>query len=259
MKKILYTAFVLTVLNGTPASAHPLGNYSTNQYWVLDLRGDEFNIHFQLDFAEIPSFKEMDLLDTDLDAQASEEEINAYVPKRVAQIQKGLELEFDGKKLPLKMTRHGLTLYKGSGDMLAFKIEIDFKVEGWDWPAGDAIPDVNVKSNLHENARGYREALVLLDGKYSIEKGPWEDGDYRYITLAMEDENENPLFQSFYNIFRLRLSDGPKPLKSAAVAPVNFKWTATARKSTDEATPIGVYEIDLVSDTKPKAVKTTQE
>jgi hypothetical protein len=253
LKKIKFIFFITALASTSPVFGHALGNYSTNQYWALDMRGEEFRIHYQLDFAEIPSFKEMDLLDTDLDSNASEKEIKAYMPNRMAQILKGLEIEYDGKKWPLKMMRHRLTLYKGSGDMIAFRLETELFVEGWVWPAGDSIPEITVKSTLHENARGYREAFVLVDGRYSIEKGPWEDGDFRFITLGTEDELKNPVFQSFYNIFRLRLSDGPKPLTSDTVKPVDFKWTATTLRTTDEETLIGVYETDLTAEPAKKA------
>jgi len=227
------------------AFAHPLGNYSTNQYWTVDMQGDEFRIYFQLDIAEIPSFKEMDLLDTDLDTKASEEEINAYVPQRVAQIIPGLEVEYGGKKWPLKVTRQSLSLYKGSEDMLAFSIEVDLTVEGWKWPDGDSVSEIVVKSTLHENSRGYREAYVLLNGRYSIDPGPWEDDEFRYITLATEDDKKNLLFQSFYNIFRIRLSEGPKSIDSKNRTPVDFNWTATARSKTDEIELVGTYNVPI--------------
>ena len=48
----------LFLLLGLPvvASAHPLGNFSTNRYSRLEVGPDGLRVHYILDLAEIPTF-----------------------------------------------------------------------------------------------------------------------------------------------------------------------------------------------------------
>lgn len=81
----VFILLLCALLTSATAFAHPLGNYSINHYTLFDLRTDEFRMFYLLDFAEIPSFREMDLLDTDMDNEISEDEIGVYLEKRVPQ------------------------------------------------------------------------------------------------------------------------------------------------------------------------------
>ncbi|PCJ56633.1 MAG: hypothetical protein COA73_11765 [Candidatus Hydrogenedentota bacterium] len=225
--------FLLTIATGL-AAAHPLGNFSINQYWLVDLRGDNFQLHYQLDIAEIPSFSEMDMLDTDLDTQATPEEIIAYLKQRAPGLLPNIMVQYDDIILPLKLENQRLEIYEGTGGMPVFSIFLDLSVEDWTWPQGDEIPPITFSSTNHENAQGYREAYILLDGRYDIGTGPWKEGEQRYIALVLEDDQENPLFQSFYNIFRLDLTPGSGETLANIPAPI-FDWTATARSDGEMA------------------------
>ncbi len=219
---------LLLLLTTGTALAHPLGNFSVNQYWLLDLRGETFRVHYQLDVAEVPSFSEMDLLDTDFDSKASQEEIIVYLNKRAPELLPNIVVQYDGNVLPLTLENERLEIHEGTGGMPVFNIYLDMVVEDWTWPEGDSIPPILVSSTNHENAQGYREAYILLDGRYEIGLGPWEEDERRYIALVLVDEKENPLFQSFYNIFELDLKPGSGETIPSPAAPV-FDWTATAR------------------------------
>lgn len=217
------------------AGAHPLGNFSINQYWLLDMRGDDFKIFYMLDIAEIPSFTEMDRLDTDMDEKMSAAEIDAYLDLVAPELMNTFEVSVDGKEVGLQLHRKSLEVYEGSGGMPVFNIFLDMAVTDWDWPQSDARDSVRFSSTIHENAQGYREAVVLVDDRYEIEWGPYKDHDLlRYMQLVMKDELGNPLLQSFYNVFQFELHSGdPEPLGQTFTRP-DFDWTATARVDTEE-------------------------
>lgn len=217
------------------ASAHPLGNFSINQYWLLDLRGEEFKVFYMLDVAEIPSFTEMDRLDQDLNEKMSDEEISAYLELVAPELMEQMVFSADGESLELELKRRALQVYEGSGGMPVFNIFLDLRVPNWSWPQPDERCVLEFKSLAHENAKGYREAVILLDNRYEGDIGPYDEHDaLKYMQLIMRDELDNPLLQSFYNIFRVELHDGNPESLGAIFERPDFDWTATARIDTEE-------------------------
>ena len=60
------------------ASAHPLGNFSINQYSRIEVGKSAITIRQILDMAEIPTFQESAQIDTDKDGSLSPAELEAY-------------------------------------------------------------------------------------------------------------------------------------------------------------------------------------
>jgi len=254
----VFGLLLCTLLTSAIASAHPLGNYSINQYTLFDLRSDELRIFHLLDFAEIPSFREMDLLDTNMDNEISEDEIDVYLDKRVPEFLSKLALTRDGEPVALRLLSQRLEVYEGTGAMPVFNVFLDLEPAEWTWPgAGDGLV-LEYRSTNHTNARGYRESFVLLDGRYDINVGPWTEGELKYLVLILEDEKENPLFQSFFNRFLFELSPGSGEILPALPDRPDFTWTATARAEEDE-TPLlaqggRTYALSEAPVTEPKLV-----
>ena len=52
-------ALALVVLRApAPAAAHPLGNFTVNQYTRLDVGRESIRVRYIVDMAEIPAFQE---------------------------------------------------------------------------------------------------------------------------------------------------------------------------------------------------------
>ena len=228
----------LLFLIPTTTSAHPLGNYSINQYTLFELRGEIPRIHYQVDIAEIPSMREMDLLDQNFDNKATPEEIGIYLDRRVPDLFNNLELTLDGVRVPLVLKSRRFDFYEGVGSMPVFNIFLEVEPQTWTWPDGECV--IEFRSRNTETAQGYREAYALVDGRFSAGLGPWKDGELKYLALIMQDEKENPMFQSFYNRFRMELS--PKSANFLAALPEkpDFSWTATAQRNPDEEMTLAV-------------------
>lgn len=230
MKTMKFTsaiAFAALLVSGT-AFAHPLGNFSLNQYSLIDLRGEVPVIHWQIDIAEIPSYREMDLLDTNLDGEASEAEMEAYLDARVPVWFENFVFLREGEPVQLMLLETRLNLLKGTGDEPVFQAELTMRADGFDWPPADEPSVLEFRSVNHENAQGYREGFIELGGRFPIEIGPWDEGDYKYQQAVAVDEDDNALFQSFYNVFRMELgpdATGPQDVEHAP----DFEWTATAQ------------------------------
>ncbi len=216
-----------------PVFAHPLGNYSLNQYTLFDLRGQTPRIYYLLDIAEIPSLKELDHLDTDYNNEFTEKEMAEYLAWRVTPTASNLELTLDGQPIPLRLLSQNVDVYEGTG-MPLVNLLLELEPVSWTWPDKPFVLDF--RSYNHEAAQGYREGLLLLDGRYKCFTGPWrDDKELKYLTLVLEDQQHNPLFQSFYNRFHFEMMPA-----GSAFAPKNipatpdFTWTATARAPTDQ-------------------------
>ncbi len=223
---------IAALVSPAAAFAHPLGNYSINQYTLFEFRGDVPRIYYQLDIAEIPSLKEMDLLDQNFDSKATPEEMNAYLDKRVPDLFNNLELTLDGARVPLVLKSRRMELFEGVGSMPVVNIFLETEPQSWSWPTGAFV--VEFRSYNTEAAQGYREGYALLDGRFSVALGPWREGELKYLALIMQDEKENPIFQSFYNRFHFELSPKNGNVLASLPNTPDFTWTATAQRNPEE-------------------------
>ena len=79
------TLVLLSMLTPASADAHPLGNFTINRYARLEFSEDTVSIIYALDFAEIPTFQQMQLLDTDDDGFVNQAEYDASAKADVSQ------------------------------------------------------------------------------------------------------------------------------------------------------------------------------
>src|SRR5687767_4738478 len=80
------TALALVLLSSlvpAPAAAHPLGNFTINRYARLEFAKDAVRVVYVLDFAEIPTFQQLEILDTDGNATVSDAEAERYLDEVV--------------------------------------------------------------------------------------------------------------------------------------------------------------------------------
>src|SRR4029453_13847041 len=97
MKRWLFPTMIalLLVLARTPAraEAHPLGNFTVNQYSRLEVGRDTMRVYYVVDMAEMPAFQERQAMDGDGDGQVSDAESAAYLSKQAPALIAGLRLE----------------------------------------------------------------------------------------------------------------------------------------------------------------------
>ncbi|MBA2577029.1 MAG: nickel transporter, partial [Euzebyaceae bacterium] len=81
MRRRLFAVAVLAallVLPAAAASAHPLGNFTTNTYAGLAVTPDAVRIDYVLDLAEIPALQARQRIDADSDGEVGEAEGRRY-------------------------------------------------------------------------------------------------------------------------------------------------------------------------------------
>ncbi len=109
--------------------AHPLGNFSVNQYSRLEVGTKQIKIRYVLDLAEIPTFQEQMTIDQNKDGRMTEDELEAYVKALTPQVSSNLILILNDKRLQLSANKSNAKVEAGVSDLPTLKIFWDFIAE----------------------------------------------------------------------------------------------------------------------------------
>jgi nickel/cobalt transporter (NicO) family protein len=114
-------------LTASPALAHPLGNFTTNQLAQVRIDDGQAGVHYVLDQAEIPTFQQIQRFDASGNGTIEGAERRPLLNSDLAEISSGLELTADGEPLRLTPRRDAqLSFPPGQGGLLLTRIEVDF-------------------------------------------------------------------------------------------------------------------------------------
>lgn len=226
--------FAALILGSPNAAAHPLGDFSINQYFIVDGSAPRPTVHFLLDVAEIPSFTELDMLDTDYDSQLSPEEVEAYLDQRIPQLARFIHMKIDGANVPVTVTSHKLILLEGNGAMLVFNILLSLEAQVG-WPKSPFT--LQLESENYPDEQGTRECL-LLPGEQLADTtsalAPEIVGEQQRV-----EQNAVPagVYGNRRATFALHMSPG-EHRNSASLPPVDtlrdFSWTSTVRMAREQ-------------------------
>src|SRR3954452_23884792 len=123
MRVFRYTIFLALAV---AAAAHPLGNFSVNQYSGLEIGKAEIKLSQVLDQAEIPTFQNTSAIDTDKDGKIAETELAAYMDAMTPEYISRLSLSIDGVRLPLSVRSRKSEIKPGEGGLpiITFRWEL---------------------------------------------------------------------------------------------------------------------------------------
>jgi len=215
------------------AEAHPLGNYSINQYLLLNLRGETPEIYYLLDMAEIPSFPELDLIDTDFDSLVTDAEESSYLSMKVPLLLEKIRFVLEGRTVPLRLVDRRLSLQEGSGGMIVINVLIRLIPMVAHWPPDRLPVELEIVSENYLDNTGVRECKALLGSRFADETKPLGKKRLGYQTEIFMDRGGNPVYEDFDCQFLLRLGLGPSDTTGDEDTPLGFSWTRTARTSVD--------------------------
>jgi ABC-type nickel/cobalt efflux system permease component RcnA len=122
MKTRIYIFIAILLLAGS-ALAHPLGNFSVNQYSRLEVDKSGIKIRQVLDLAEIPTFQLQGEIDTDKNGVMSESELNIYAEKITPEMLANLALSVNNQPLEIRVESKNISLQEGSGNLPTLRIE----------------------------------------------------------------------------------------------------------------------------------------
>lgn len=155
-------AFVLTLAGvgivagpTAPAAAHPLGNFTVNLYSGIQVMPERFEVEYVLDMAEVPTFRERRLIDSDGDGDVSESERAAWADRTARELAEGLTLSVDGRTTEVELVSRSMRLLPGQGGLEILRLEATYAA-----PAPDAgrleYRDENFGDRL-----GWREIIAV--------------------------------------------------------------------------------------------------
>jgi ABC-type nickel/cobalt efflux system permease component RcnA len=159
--KLSLVALVLLalLLSLTPrkASAHPMGNFSINQYSALTIGQDKVDIRFVLDMAEIPTFQELGNIRPDHSTDLTSEQRTGYVNGKVTDLSRNLSLTLNGNPLVLNVEKTVLTFPTGSGGLPTTRLEIYYSAALGGVAKGDLVyKDTNFLDRV-----GWKEVIAV--------------------------------------------------------------------------------------------------
>lgn len=136
------------VLTATPASAHPLGNFTVNRYTGILLSPDGFTVDHVIDLAEIPTAQLGDRID----------DLPALAERECATSREGLTLTASGSAVPLALDDASAATQSGEGDLPIVRITCTFTGRA-ELEAGQ----VTFEDTSAPGAVGWREVTAVGD------------------------------------------------------------------------------------------------
>lgn len=118
------TALALALLPAVRASAHPLGNFTINQYSGISIYADTVVVDLVTDEAELPTVQARGDMDTDHDGAIADTEATAWASKACASAADQTTLTLDGRRLAVHAdARHSLTFPPGQAGLPTLRLE----------------------------------------------------------------------------------------------------------------------------------------
>ena len=155
-RNIVFSVLAVFVV-ALSAAAHPLGNFSINQYSGIEVSPTTIKIRQVLDMAEIPTFQAAGEIDTDKNGEFSQEELNTYAAAVTSTYLPNLHLSVGGN--PVKLTAASIvaTTEPGAGDLPILKIVWDLSgpLDPTSQPAGVTYENANYRERV-----GWNEIVV---------------------------------------------------------------------------------------------------
>jgi ABC-type nickel/cobalt efflux system permease component RcnA len=145
-------------LRPTPVVAHPLGNFTINRYNKLVFAENRVTVTYILDFAEIPTYQEMQELDADDDGQVSQAEGDVYLDAMAPRLVKGLRLVVGDDVVSLTVLDRGALLAPGQAGLQTLRIVVHLSgalPDGWQADGLGGYTDRNYNDRL-----GWREIVI---------------------------------------------------------------------------------------------------
>jgi nickel/cobalt exporter len=153
---IMLVAGITSLALPTRASAHPMGNFSINQYSALTVGDNSVKILYIIDVAEIPTFQELGAIRSDHSSDLTPEQKQSYISQKAASLVQGLSLKVDGTTVPLKLGETSLTFPLGSGGLPTMRLEMNLSAELSGSAGKIEYSDTNFSDRI-----GWREVVAV--------------------------------------------------------------------------------------------------
>jgi nickel/cobalt exporter len=158
MRRALVAAGLLLAVLVPAATAHPLGNFTVNQYTRLDVGRADVSVRYVLDMAEIPTFQRRQLVDADGDGRITPAERARERDRLVALVAPHLRLLADGKPVRLALEEARVAFPRGQGGLSTTRLDARFRAVGL--ALGGSPHALKLSNDYATDRVGWRELLV---------------------------------------------------------------------------------------------------
>jgi nickel/cobalt exporter len=143
-----------------PAAAHPLGNFTVNQYSGLRVQPTAVLVDYVLDLAEIPTFQTRSQLDTDGDGTVAPSERDSWRASTCARIAGQLRLTADGVPAPLAVDAATLSFPPGAAGLETLRLGCSLRAA----VRVDRARQLSYRVTGYPDRIGWREVTAVGDG-----------------------------------------------------------------------------------------------
>jgi nickel/cobalt exporter len=115
---------VVLALWPAPADAHPLGNFTVNQYSGLRISPDGVAVDYVVDMAELPAFQARNQeIDANRDGTIAPAESAAFATSRCAGFASSFALKASGRTVALRSSAARISFPPGAGGLVTLRLE----------------------------------------------------------------------------------------------------------------------------------------
>lgn len=246
--------FLLAFAFPLVAHAHPMGNFSINHYSGLQVGKTELQVRYILDFAEIPTFQEMQALDRDRNGEISPSERDRYLSEKAQSLTTGLLLQIDDKSFILIPIAQDMTVTPGAGGLPTIKVSVLYRAAldgtgkvnddrtsqtvfyqdrnypgraGWKEMAAAGSPGIRIVGSMLPISGGELRAYPendlssppqITEARFSFEQGTGPDGNASTADPTAIPKTNSRWSTAFTSLITGRPLDSPTILLSLVVA-----------------------------------------
>jgi nickel/cobalt exporter len=193
-------AIAVVMMLATPASAHPLGNFTVNQYSGLRVQPDRVLLDVVVDMAEIPTFQSRGDYDTNGDGRTDPQEASAYGRTVCERQSEHLSLQIDGRAAKVQVRESGLRFPPGQGGLPTLRLTCE--LVAMSGRGGHALEFRN--TNLGDRV-GWHEITAVGDGTTLVRSTVPRTSVSHALTAYPNDLLQSPLNQ---RVASLRVQPG---------------------------------------------------
>ncbi|MCC6790333.1 MAG: sulfite exporter TauE/SafE family protein [Thermomicrobiales bacterium] len=178
------------------AAAHPLGNFTVNQYARIEVTAAGPRIVYILDLAEVPALQEIQRIDANGDGTVDAAESAAYLTETVPFIARGLVFAVDHETLTLRATESTVTFPDGQAGLDLLRLRAVFVPMAPHLLTGGA-QQISLVNTYRTDRLGWREIAVTHGAGVTLSGVPVSERDAsRELTAYPDDLLSSPLDQT---------------------------------------------------------------
>ena len=153
----LVLAIIASGALASSATAHPLGNFTTNQLVQIGIDRESARINYVLDEAEIPTFQQLQRVGAIDPGEVPPDAVEAIEDEVLAELGAGLTLSADGEPVALsEPTAVAISFPPGQGGLKTTRFEATFTV-----PLQSETTEVELVNDAFAGRRGWTAIQVL--------------------------------------------------------------------------------------------------